>query len=173
MKKITLREHRNLLQSNPNRYEAGYQSAKDNWVRHAYSYYRDPSSNRVEKRRLKEHLGLMADLTFEAQNRRPLFEIDDKCFAWNSPRFFSDNFIRYEIGHIRPKNKGGLSIVSNLCFQSARCNQHIQSALNIDEVLFLLGHHTSVRQRIESLLSLHTSTEWIDLENQLTQTSEQ
>ena len=81
MEKITLREHRNLLQSNPNRYEAGYQSAKDNWVRHAYSHYRDPLSNRVEKRTLQEYSGLMADLTFEGENRRPLFEIDNKCIA--------------------------------------------------------------------------------------------
>jgi len=167
MEKITLREHRTLLLKNPNRYEEGYDKAKLNWVRHAYGFYRHSLSSRDAKQELRQQLSVMAELTFDAQFRRPLFEIDDLCFAWNSPRFFSDNFIRYEIGHLSPRNKGGLSTVSNLSFQSARCNQHIQSALNIEDVLFLIGHHKSVKLRIESLFDLHTSTKWLEIEREL------
>ena len=171
MQKLTLREHRDRLAQNPNRYEQGFVKARENWVRHAYNFYKSTQLSHAEKKTLREHLGRMADLTFDAQNRRPLFEIDDQCFAWNSPRFFEDDFIRYEIGHIRPKNRGGLSIVSNLCFQSARCNQHIQAALNIDDVIFLIGHHESVKLRIRSLLNLHTSSQWTILERELPVTS--
>lgn len=167
MKKITLRDHRGLLLKNTNRYEEGYEKAKVNWVRHAYGFYRDSLSSREDKQRLRLHLSVMAELTFNAQGRRPLFEIDDLCFAWNSPRFFSDNFIRYEIGHISPRNKGGVSKASNLCFQSARCNQHIQSALNIEDVLFLIGHHESVKARIQSLFDLHASAKWKELERDI------
>ena len=164
---MSLAKHRAALLLNPERYEQGFQKARLNWIKHSYNYYRVALKTNREKSDLKQHLGLMADAVFDAQMRRPLFEIDDRCFAWNSPRDFNYNYIKYEIGHINPIDKGGHSSVDNLCFQSARCNQHIQSALSLADVEFLIGHHESIAARLLSLRELYKSDRWITLKTQL------
>lgn len=165
--KVTLAEHRQMLLANPDRYILDRERACENWTRHGYSFFRKEIKTNKAKSKLRGLLRTMADLVFDAQCCRPLFEIEDKAYAWNSPKNFSDNYIRYEVGHLNPRNAGGLSLPENLCFQSARCNQHIQSALPIDEVLFLIGHHDEIAERLSSLNKLHASNRWVELKNEI------
>ena len=173
-KKPTLQEHRQALENNNSRYEHDIKRAIDTWVnKHAYQYYQKvffqhPLNIRKLQLELKEYLTEMAELVFDAQGRRPLFEIGDRVYAWNAPKDFDKDYIRYETGHLKPRNSGGDSRPENLCFQSARCNQHIQSALLIEEVMFLIGdHHPEIRNRISSLEALHNSDSWSEIKEKI------
>ena len=164
---MQLDEHRLLLLNNTN-YNTHYkEKAISNFVKmHASKAY-PKSKNKILL------LNKAAEMVWNAQEEKPMFDFilsDGLPAAWNRPQGFADNYIRYEIGHIVPRNAGGESKINNLCFMSARCNQHIQSSLSMDSVIEgYFSHNDEVLQRWENLKDLWVSQEWLDLEKDLTQ----
>ena len=103
----------------------------------------------------------LADMIFEAQGKKPLFQFGEDIVAWNRPSYWNLNYIKYEIGHKLPVNAGGTSHPENLCYMSARCNQHIQSSLEMHNVLdWYFSHNDEVKNRLKNLDELYLSENW-------------
>ena len=111
-------------------------------------------------------------LLFETQDQRPIFHVEgtELPLCWNSPRDWDKNYIKYEWGHLRSKNQNPLDSVGleSMALYSARCNQHIQSSMNIEELMIYGG---VLAQRISSVLTkrrvLFASIEWQNIMNEL------
>ena len=78
----------------------------------------------------------------------------------------SRDYIKYEWGHLLSKNQSNNTEkrIENLGLYSARCNQHIQSSMNIQELMLYGG---IIAQRISNVLTkrriLFESEEWRQL----------
>ena len=163
-----LSEHRQMIANNPLRFTEDKERAIANWVKHAWGGLKVSTS--LSKKKAIPILEEMALLVWEAQGAVPFFHFGetDKPVCWNRPQDGTKNFIRYEIGHLNPKSNGGSSRPENLCFQSARCNQHIQSSLPIEEVMcFYFQTNHEVKARLESLQKLHNTKKWKTLKKSL------
>ena len=162
---ITITEHRTRLKNNPNAFEEHYEKARGNFAKMFKGY---PLETRLQ----------LADLVFEAQGRKPLLHwtnIDGLPCAWNdAKRLHTKNrtihtwddcdYIRYEIGHMNPRNAGGTNDPENLCFMSGKCNQHVQASLPLDIVLRdYFPTNLEVQNRVANLKKLHNSKRWKDL----------
>ena len=90
--------------------------------------------------------------------------------CWNSPKDWDKNFIKYEWGHLRFRNQAedDAHKLENLGLYSARCNQHIQTSLHIEELMVYGG---ILAQRIRNVLAarrkLFESKEWKDIVNKI------
>jgi hypothetical protein len=95
----------------------------------------------------------------------------DLPYCWNAPKDWDKDYIRYEWGHLSSRNQNeGAHHIENLCLQSARCNQHIQTSMDIGEVLFWLeGSRVAERARVvlERRQQFFSSDGWKDLFNEL------
>ena len=157
----TLRHHRQQLAANPAAYTQDIPRTKRTIIKHlkdcGYSL-------------LKESLNVSAvddlvDVIFETQQRHPFFHIENELpYCWNAPMDWDKNYIRYQWGHLISRNQNVTAHqLTNLCLQSARCNQHIQTSMDISEVsIWLEG--SAVAKRIADVLaareSLFTSPRW-------------
>ena len=73
-------------------------------------------------------------------------------FCWNSPKDWDKDYIRYEWGHLRSRNlNGDAHQIENICLQSARCNQHVQTSMDIAEVLVWLSG-SAIAARVQTVL---------------------
>ena len=163
-----LNAHRQLLTENENWNLTDQDCTVDKWIGEAWSYIREVST--ISKKLATPILRKMALMVWNAQAGLPLFHFESKKglpMSWNRPQDGGLNYIRYEIGHMTPSLSGGISHPNNLSFQSARCNQHIQSSLDMDEVLSYFESVPEVLKRIENIKKLHQSSEWIDCLTQL------
>ena len=112
-------------------------------------------------------------LIFRAQCERPFFHVEAPLpYCWNAPSKggWDVNYIKYEWGHLRSINQNPDSAfhVENLCLMSARCNQHIQSSMNIDELLVYGGALEAVIQKnFAARRALFVSDEWKTLLSRL------
>lgn len=114
----------------------------------------------------------MIELIFDAQDQRPIFHVEgtELPLCWNSPKDWEKNYIKYEWGHLRSKNQNQSDIfgIENFALYSARCNQHIQSSMNIEELMIYGG---ILAQRISNVLTnrrkLFASQIWQDLINEM------
>jgi len=178
--KITLNEHRRLLVGNKECFEEPSELERcfDRWAEHVWPWLKEQLLSKgikTKKKEKKPTLISMAELVFEAQERKPFFQFNcenDLPLAWNGPARggFAADFIKYQIGHLEPRNNGGQSNPENLCFMSERCNQHIQSSLPIEEVMSAyFSDNSEVKGRWENLKELHESKEWNDLRSSLLQ----
>ena len=160
-----LNAHREMLAANQSRFIEDKERAVKNWVEHAWKCART-TTTRMSKKQATPHLREMALLVWEAQGGVPLFNFgrDGAIPCWNRPQDGLKDYIRYEIGHMDPTSNGGSSKPENLCFQSARCNQHIQSSLHMDEVVaYYFQTNNEVLERLKSLQRLHNSKGWASL----------
>ncbi len=113
-----------------------------------------------------EDLAQIIRLLFLAQDERPFFHVEgtELPLCWNSPRDWDKNYIKYEWGHLRSKNQAQDKAhkLENLGLYSARCNQHIQTSMNIEELMVYGG---VLAQRISNVLTarrkLFGSIEWL------------
>jgi hypothetical protein len=164
-----LTAHRANLSANPICFSQDKERAITNWMKHCWAFVKIHSP--LKKSQADSILREMAELVFDAQGGQPLFQFNMGSTglptAWNRPQDGDKDYIRYEVGHIHPQLEGGESNPENLTFQSARCNQHIQSSLDIDEVLEYFQDNEVVLQRMNSLRELHHSTHWNYLKSQL------
>ncbi len=136
----SLLQHRQELAANPAVYTQDLERAARTLLIHlkaaGYGYM-------TLKRGKAERIEFVR-LIFRAQGERPFLHIEAPLpYFWNSPyrddwRF---NYIRYEWGHLRSKNQNQAAALhfENLCLMSARCNQQIQSSMNINELLVYGG----------------------------------
>ena len=111
-------------------------------------------------------------LIFETQDKRPFFHVEgtELPLCWNRPADWDCDYIKYEWGHLlsRNQNPGNLNTIENLGLYSARCNQHIQSSMNIQELMVYGG---LISTRISNVLTkrraLFESEEWQKLIEEL------
>jgi len=168
-----LQKHRENLAQNDLRFSQDKDRAIENWVKEALKEVNTTNNNRNQAKII---LNYLANMVWEAQGGVPLFQFDSNSnlpMSWNRPQDGEKNYIRYEIGHMISRNCGGGSNVENLCFQSARCNQHIQTSLSLNEVVeAYFSHNQIVLDRINALTALYQSETWqakkIDLDALLT-----
>jgi hypothetical protein len=163
---MTLLEHREVLLSNPNRYTQDAERAIMQFAQSAYKNIGNQGSNKKKLIPLYQKLG---QLVIEAQGYKPLYDYEsDLPRAWNSPMKggWKLNYIKYEIGHLISVNNGGSFKPENLSFQSARCNQHVQTSMNYNETTEY-AYIEEVRNRVNNLFILHKSKEWLDIINYL------
>lgn len=118
-------------------------------------------------------LAKIITLLFEAQQQRPIFHVEgtELPLCWNGPADWDKDYIKYEWGHLRSKNQNPAKTfgIENLALYSARCNNHIQSSMNIEELMIYGG---ILAQRITAVLTsrriLFASTAWVDTVASLT-----
>lgn len=111
-------------------------------------------------------------LLFAAQDERPMFHVEgtELPLCWNAPKNWNLDYIKYEWGHImsRNQNSNAAHRIDNLGLYSARCNQHIQTSLDVPELMLYGG---IIAQRVSSVLTsrrkLFTSPSWTVLEKSL------
>ena len=164
-----LTEHRKNISDNKDAFVQDKDRAIANWIKHCWTYVRSHGS--LSKRESTPILEEMAELVWNAQMGMPLFQFNASStglpMSWNRPQDGELNYIRYEIGHIHPQLEGGESNPENLTFQSARCNQHIQSSLDIDEVMTYFDNVSEVKSRMNHLNDLYHSEIWTSLKDSL------
>jgi len=151
-----------MLLSNPNKYTQDSDRAVMQFAQTAYKSVGRQGSNKKILIPLYEKL---AQLVIEAQGNTPLYDYKDILpRAWNSPMKggWKLDYVKYEIGHLISINNGGSFKPENLSFQSARCNQHLQSSLNFDETTEYRMVE-EVKTRVENLFELHKSKKWLDI----------
>lgn len=140
-----LRDHRNALAANTDSYERDLPRVYKTFARHLVRFgYR-----RVARPLVAE----VVEMLFEAQGRRPLFYVDTPLpFCWNAPGGWKYDYIRYEWGHLRSRNQNvDADHLENLALCSARCNQHIQTSMDIREVREWLDG-SAIARRIDEVL---------------------
>jgi hypothetical protein len=129
---MTLKEHRSLIKDTNG-------IVNDVERRRLYNTIKN-HLRRAGVRNLSNKISLIhqfVDLILETQNNKPLFWIDSHLpFCWNNPRDWKNYpYIRLQWGHLQPNNSLiECNQLENLCLQSARCNNHIQSSMPIDDV---------------------------------------
>lgn len=167
---ITLRQHREALAKNPNVYTSDLERVNGSVVNHLKKCgYPKVTTNRC-KDLIEQYVGLI----FDAQDNLPFFHVTGLLpYCWNAPMDWDKNYIRYQWGHLLSKNQNNsANDIKNLCLQSARCNQHIQTSMDIDEVLIWLdgsavGNRT--REVLEKRENLFRGKLWASLEKDLNQ----
>ena len=167
---MKLIEHRRNLNNNPNAYTQDL--IGDRLTRTIINHIRDDFINIRFDRTKQKVLKQIVNKLFEAQEHRPFFHIEgtELPLCWNRPRDWNCNYIKYEWGHLLSRNQNPeiKNIIENLGLYSARCNQHIQSSMNIQELMIYGG---ILAQRISIVLTnrrmLFESNEWKDLINKL------
>lgn len=115
-----------------------------------------------------DQLKAIVRLLFSAQDERPMFHVEgtERPLCWNSPKNWDLNYIKYEWGHIFSRNQNSATAhkLENLGLYSARCNQHIQTSLDVPELMVYGG---IIAQRVSTVLTarrkLFASTKWQDL----------
>jgi hypothetical protein len=126
----------------------------------------------VAPRKSFEPLSKIIKLLFETQDNRPLFHVEgtELPLCWNRPIDWDKNYIKYEWGHLRSRNQeqDNAYRLENLGLYSARCNQHIQTSMHIEELMVYGG---ILAQRISNVLTarrkLFATQEWKGIVHQL------
>jgi hypothetical protein len=115
-----------------------------------------------------------------AQDGKPFFWIEiegELPFCWNRPDYWGEHIthILYEWGHVDPRNnerdpKTGKEAIENLCLMSSRCNNHIQSSLDMQSIRKYFDG-SKVAERIDLVLGQRTElfafAKWTDLMSKL------
>jgi hypothetical protein len=164
--KMKLIDHRKIIEKNPFAYTKDLETDRlvDTFINHIRLDFAGTKFNFEKKRILKKIINLI----FETQDRRPFFHIEgtELPLCWNKPGDWDCDYIKYEWGHLLSRNQNANveKRIENLGLYSARCNQHIQSSMNIQELMVYGG---LISQRISNVLTkrrfLFESTEWKEL----------
>jgi len=159
---MTLRKHRATLAANPNQFSTHRDKTVGNLAGRALSDY-----STLRRRELMPIAQRLADQIWEAQGGRPLFEFigpDRLHMSWNRPAQWDLDYIQYEVGHMKPVDAGGSNDIRNLCFQSGRCNIHLQASLDLDVLLeAYFCNNSEVTSRVSDLRDLHSTKAFRDL----------
>jgi len=167
---MKLIEHRQVINGNPEAYETDLRS--DRLVKSVINHIRQDFSEVRFDQKKKAILKEIVCLLFEAQEHRPFFHVEgtELPLCWNRPSDWNIRYIKYEWGHLLSQNQmpEKSSSIENIGLYSARCNQHIQSSMNIQELMVYGG---LLAQRISNVLTnrriLFASKKWQDLITEL------
>ena len=159
-------DHRQSIAKNVDSYTYEIENNIDRLIRTLIPYLRS-SGVKLSSIKHKDSLATIIKKLFDAQEQRPIFHVEgtDLPLCWNSPGDWDKNYIKYEWGHLRSKNQNQTDIFSieNFALYSARCNKHIQSSMNIEELMIYGG---ILAQRISNVLTkrriLFASQDWQD-----------
>jgi len=164
--KNSLYIHRVALSKNPMAYT--FSLERERLGRTAVAHLKKCGYRRVTRDRCALLVDEFIDKIFATQDQKPFFHIESELpYCWNAPKDWGKDFIVYEWGHLRSRNQNNNPYqIDNLCLQSARCNQHIQTSMDIKEVLKWLDG-SRVADRINYVLNkrelLFASDEWKQL----------
>jgi len=154
MDKPKLLDHRKALSSNPDAYihELTDQNIQ-RLVRTLVPHLKQAGFN-ISPSKNESELSELIKLLFSVQDNRPFFHVEgtELPLCWNSPKDWDKNYIKYEWGHLRSRNQAQSKAhrLDNLGLYSARCNQHIQTSMHIEELMVYGG---ILAQRISNVLS--------------------
>lgn len=157
----TLRRHREALARNPFAYELD----RPRLSRTVVPHLKRCGYLRAGRRDAADAVDVVVGLLFEAQGRHPMFSDEGPLpYCWNRPQHWELDYIRYEWGHLNSRNQNeDADGLTNLSIQSARCNQHIQTSMDILEVKGWLAG-SAVDARIDRVLDararLFASSTW-------------
>lgn len=149
---MKLIDHRRIIEKNPNAYTTDIQGDRlvGTLVNHIKDDFKGVRFNADKKTIVKELIVLL----FAAQDKRPFFHVEgtELPLCWNRPADWDCDYIKYEWGHLlsRNQNPDKLNGLENLGLYSARCNQHIQSSMNIPELMVYGG---LIATRISNVLT--------------------
>jgi len=166
MNKPKLIDHRKKLAAEGNAaytYEIDYNISRlcrtlaNHLAKAGYCRFSSPNSQEALERIIR--------LLFAAQEERPMFHVEGTQLplCWNNPPDWDKSYIKYEWGHLLSRNQNGASSdnAENLALYSARCNQHIQTSMDIQELMIYGG---ILADRISHVLTarrkLFVSAEW-------------
>jgi len=165
MSKSKLIDHRRALADNPDAYchEIKDQNI-ERLVKSLVPHLKIAGLN-VSPTKNFDELSQIIKFLFSAQDDRPFFHVEgtEMPLYWNSPKDWDKNYIKYEWGHLRSRNQGEDkdNKLENLGLYSARCNQHIQTSMHIEELMVYGG---ILAQRISNVLTarrkLFESQQW-------------
>lgn len=167
MSKMTLREHRLRLHSAGSlAYTHEIDLNISRLIKTLVPHLRAAGYKKVSPTRNADCLSRVIKMLFEAQDSRPMFHVEgtELPLCWNSPKDWNKDYIKYEWGHLlsRNQNTNNAHRLENLALYSARCNQHVQTSLNIHELMVYGG---IIAQRISLVLTnrrrLFVSNEWV------------
>lgn len=169
---MKLIEHRNSLSKNIDAYTFEFQHQNIGRLVKSLIPHLKKAGYKVTLKNTFNELSQMIKLLFEAQDNRPFFHVEgtELPLCWNSPRDWDKNYIKYEWGHLRSRNqaKDKAHKLENLGLYSARCNQHIQSSMHIEELMIYGG---ILAQRISNVLTvrrkLFQSEQWKSLTSKI------
>lgn len=163
---IRLIEHRQALANNPNAYTYEIEHNIDRLVSTLIPHLRY-SGIKLSLRKHSVALANIVTTLFDVQDKTPIFHVEgtELPLCWNSPGDWDKNYIKYEWGHLRSKNQNPTQTlgIEDLALYSARCNRHIQSSMNIEELMIyggILEHR--IRSVIAKRQSLFASNIWHD-----------
>ena len=167
---MKLIEHRQIIDKSPNAYEKDLED--DRLVKSIINHIREDFSNVRFDQNKKIILKKLIILLFKAQENRPFFHVEgtELPLCWNRPSDWGIDYIKYEWGHLLSQNQRPekSSSIENIGLYSARCNQHIQSSMNIQELMVYGG---LLAQRISNVLTnrrlLFQTNEWKELIEEL------
>ncbi|MDQ2751457.1 MAG: hypothetical protein M3R72_00365 [Bacteroidota bacterium] len=148
---MKLIDHRRIIEQNFDAYTKDLESDRlvGTLINHLKQDFIGVKFNLHKKATVKE----VIELLFEVQDKRPFFHIEgtELPLCWNRPADWDCDYIKYEWGHLlsRNQNPDCYSSIENLGLYSARCNQHIQSSMNIRELMVYGG---LIAQRISNVL---------------------
>lgn len=167
---MKLIDHRQIIENNPNSYLTDLKGDRliGTLVNHIKDDFKDVRFTSDKKTIVKELILLI----FETQDKRPFFHVEgtELPLCWNRPADWNCDYIKYEWGHLlsRNQNPNKLNSIENLGLYSARCNQHIQSSMNIQELMVYGG---LISTRISNVLTkrrtLFESDKWKNLISKL------
>ncbi len=167
---MKLIDHRQIIQNNPNAYVTDIIGDRlvGTLVNHIKDQFKDTRFTTDKKLIVKELIVLI----FESQDKRPFFHVEgtELPLCWNRPADWDCDYIKYEWGHLLSKNQNPdkLNSIENLGLYSARCNQHIQSSMNIQELMVYGG---LISTRISNVLTkrraLFETSKWKNLIEEL------
>ncbi|WP_034944202.1 hypothetical protein [Erwinia oleae] len=167
--KLRLKKHREKLRDNPTAYTQDMERKSVTLV----SLLKKSGYNKMDKNNPR-CLQLAYDITmaiFEAQGCKPYFHIDsDLPYCWNVPAKWNLNYIYYEWGHMKSRHNHEKKAddIKNLCLQSQRCNQHIQSGLDTEDLKIYGGKLAEIIDKNEaSFKKFYASPKWVKLEERL------
>jgi hypothetical protein len=158
---MTLQEHRQLLKKSNGRIhkseqERLYSTVKPHLIKAGVKSLRTKS----------EYIICFVNMIIDTQDGQPFFWIDSKLpFCWNNPRDWSKyEYIRFQWGHLEPTNSlTDCNQLENLCLQSARCNNQIQSSMplrDLKELFFGSKTYDRIIEVEEKRRTLFNTSGW-------------
>lgn len=166
MKKVTLREHLDILDQNR---KAGAENFGSLCRRLRKKFY-DCGYPKAAMR--TDLIGEYMHMIFETQDYRCThwLEVSDDELngLWNRPgknwNSWKKSYIQYEIDHVHPVNAGGTDRLDNFQFLSPNANQFTKCSLTYNDLLKRLDLSDALKDRIKSVLQkreeLFRSTKW-------------
>lgn len=153
--RMTLREHRARLKTAGERaYTFEPDSNVDRLCATLTPHVRRAGYTNMAAARKDGILAQIVRLLFDAQEQRPMFHVEgtELPLCWNAPKDWEKDYIKYEWGHLLSRNQNAADAhrLENLALYSARCNQHIQTSLDVPELMIYGG---IIAQRISIVLT--------------------